>query len=235
MAAYILTSTSRCLNIISDFKFCFYMKISERDAFIAQVYGTILGPFFNWACMRLIIDTQRPKLTGEIPSANWNALKTKNFFSLSVMWGILGPKTLLSAHSGYRWILCGFLLGPLAVILIWVIHRLKPKWNIHETVNPVAIFNGAQLFPIYLTTSLTTSFIFAVTLMGYVYQCHPAWFRKYNYLLGAGLDCGTQLMQVVMIFAVHLPHTTMPRWWGNNSVAVDRCFPPADMPPNVLN
>ena len=71
--------------------------------------------------------------------------------------------------------------------------------------------------------------------MGYVYRYHPVWFRKYNYLLGVGLDCGTQLMQTVMVFGLNLPNKTFPNWWGNNGDAVDRCFPPANLPPNALN
>jgi hypothetical protein len=75
--------------------------------------------------------------------------------------------------------------------------------------------------------------------MGYVYRYHPVWFRQYNYLLGVGLDCGTQLMQTVMVFGLNLPNKTFPNWWGNtaNPVAVttDRCFPPASLPPNALN
>ena len=107
----VLTSTvygrqilSQCLNMISDMKFCFYMKIPERELFFAQVYGTMLGPFVNYACMRLIIDTQRPKLTGEVASTAWNALKTKNFYSLSVIWGVLGPRKFFGPDSGYGWI-----------------------------------------------------------------------------------------------------------------------------------
>jgi len=71
--------------------------------------------------------------------------------------------------------------------------------------------------------------------MGYVNRYHPVWFRKYNYLLGVGLDCGTQLMQTVSVFGLSLPNKTFPHWWGNNGNAVDRCFPPASLPPNALN
>jgi len=79
------------LNLISDYKFGFYMKIPEREMFWGQVYGTLLGPFVNYGMMRFIIDTEGPKLTGEVKSQAWNALKTKNFYSLSVIWGVLGP------------------------------------------------------------------------------------------------------------------------------------------------
>lgn len=42
------------------------------------------------------------------------------------------------------------------------------------------------------------------------------WLRKYNYLLGVGLDCGTQLTQTVIMFAINLANAAMPAWWGNN-------------------
>ncbi|EGO55876.1 hypothetical protein NEUTE1DRAFT_67901 [Neurospora tetrasperma FGSC 2508] len=219
----------QCLNLVSDIKFGFYMKIPERELFVAQVYGTLLGPFVNWACMRLIIDTQGPKLTGEVVSGTtWNALKTKNFFSLSVIWGVLGPQVFFGGASPYRWVYWGFVVGPLAVMLLWLVqHRLaRPKWGkVASVVNPVVMLNGATLFPIYPTTNLTTSALVAVVFMGYVYRYHPVWFRKYNYLLGAGLDCGAQLVQMAMILVVDLPNVTMPHWWGNDAVAVDKCYP----------
>ncbi|KAK3486810.1 OPT oligopeptide transporter protein-domain-containing protein [Neurospora hispaniola] len=219
----------QCLNLVSDIKFGFYMKIPERELFVAQVYGTLLGPFVNWACMRLIIDTQGPKLMREVMSGTtWNALKTKNFFSLSVIWGVLGPQVFFGGESPYRWVYWGFVVGPLAVMLLWLVqHRLaRPKWGkVASVVNPVVMLNGATLFPIYPTTNLTTSALVAVVFMGYAYRYHPVWFRKYNYLLGAGLDCGAQLVQMAMILVVDLPNVTMPHWWGNDAVAVDKCYP----------
>ena len=226
---------SQCLNMISDMKFGFYMKIPERELFCAQVYGTLLGPFVNYACMRLIIDTQGPKLTGEVASTAWNALKTKNFYSLSVIWGVLGPEVFFGQSSEYGWIYYGFLIGPIAVFTVWCIHRWAPHREIPTYINPVVIFHGATLFPIYTTTNLMTSAIVALFFAGYVYRCHPAWFRKYNYLLGAGLDCGSQLAQTVMVLAINIPNIAMPEWWGNNGHAVDRCFPPGNLPAQALN
>lgn len=40
------------LNLISDYKFGFYMKIPEKEMFIGQVWGTLLGPFINIGMMR---------------------------------------------------------------------------------------------------------------------------------------------------------------------------------------
>jgi hypothetical protein len=69
------------LNLISDYKFGFYMKIPEREMFWGQVYGTLLGPFINYGVMRLIIDNIGVDvLTGVVRSTAWEALQTKNYY-----------------------------------------------------------------------------------------------------------------------------------------------------------
>ncbi|KAJ9143372.1 OPT superfamily oligopeptide transporter [Pleurostoma richardsiae] len=242
----VLTSTvygrqvlEQCLNLVSDLKFGFYMKIPERALFLAQVYGTVLGPLVNWACMRIIIDTQggAAGLTEASSGAagGWNALKTKNFYSLSVIWGVLGPRVLFSSALGYSWLCYGFVVGPLAVLLLWLVHQVKPRWEIDQLLNPAVVFSGAALFPIYPTVNLGSSMVAAVASMGYARRWHSQWFHRYNYLLGAGLDCGAQMVQILVVLLVHLAGVAMPHWWGNDADAVDRCFPPEDLPPNVLN
>lgn len=55
--------------------------------------------------MQVVIDQiGAPTLKGDIPSVNWYAAKTKNFYSLSVLWGILGPETFFGNGSPYHWV-----------------------------------------------------------------------------------------------------------------------------------
>lgn len=224
------------INLISDYKFGFYMKIPEREMFIGQVWGTFLGPFINYGMMRVIIDTiGKETLLGNTASTAWLALQTRNYYSLSVLWGILGPKVFFSSASPYAWIYYAFAVGPALVTLTWFVHKWKPHWNVEERCNPVVIMYGATWFPVYQTANLMTSACFAFFFMGYVYRYHPVWFRKYNYLLGVGLDCGTQIMQTVLVFCFDLPEVAMVNWWGNSLAAVDRCFAPSSLPPNALN
>lgn len=42
----------RSLNLISDYEFGFYMKIPEREMFIGQVWGTLIGSLVNYGMMR---------------------------------------------------------------------------------------------------------------------------------------------------------------------------------------
>lgn len=225
----------QCLNLASDLKLGFYMKIPERALLVAQVYGTLLGPVVNWVCMRLIIDTQgADALLGRLNTqSGWNALKTQNFFSVSVIWGVVGPARLFFSGP-YRWIFYGFGLGPAVVLLLWLVHKARPGWRVQRwPVNPAIVFNGASLFPVFPTTNLTTSMLTAVMVMGLVRRCRPRWFARYAYLLGAGLDCGAQLMQTVFGIGLMVwgnEGFRMPHWWGKDALAVDRCFPPPDLP-----
>ena len=52
------------LNLASDYKFGFYMKIPEKEMFWGQVHGTLLGPFINYGIMRPVIDRSKYSFTG---------------------------------------------------------------------------------------------------------------------------------------------------------------------------
>ncbi|KAL9111260.1 MAG: hypothetical protein Q9227_004338 [Pyrenula ochraceoflavens] len=222
------------LNLISDYKFGFYMKIPEREMFIGQVWGTLIGPFINYGMMRFILDHEGPEITGQVESTAWLGLKTRNFYSTSVVWGVIGPRVFFSHDSIYNWVYYGFVVGAVITVMVWAINKARPKWNLEEYVNPTVFFYGATLFPVYTMTNFMTSALVALFFMGYMYRYHPVWFRKYNYLLGVGLDCGTQLMQTVMVFCINLPNVTFPEWWGNNLSVPDRCFPPANLPTGAV-
>lgn len=47
---------------------------------------------------------------------------------------------------------------------------------------------------------------------------HPAWFGKYNYILGGGFDAGAKVMMFILTFAVNGGSgrdVSFPTWWGN--------------------
>ncbi len=141
--------------------------------------------------------------------------------------------------------------------LVYAVHCWKPEWKLEMKCNPVVIMYGATLFPVVQTTNLITSAVLSVFFMGDMLRYHGVWFRKHNYLLGVGLDCGSQIMQTVMMLGINLPNVVMPQWWGNSvsipdfcisvslagldfancfmkSPYLDRCFPPVHLPPHAL-
>ncbi len=72
------------LNLMSDYKFGFYMKIPETEMSIAQVHGTLIGPFVNYGVIRVMLDTVGAEvLKGEKGEGNaWLALKTRNNYGV---------------------------------------------------------------------------------------------------------------------------------------------------------
>jgi hypothetical protein len=53
-----------------------------------------------------------------------------------------------------------------------------------------------------INSSVFTAFMLAVLSQYYLRKFRPRWFRKYNFLLSAALDGGSQAMVFVLAFAV---------------------------------
>jgi OPT family small oligopeptide transporter len=204
LAAYIYgyTVLEQNLNLISDYKFGFYMKIPEREMFCGQVYGTFLGPFINYGFMQLIVKYEEPYLIGQKTSNAWDAVQSRYYYSTSIIWGVLGPKRFFG--ESYPWVYYSFLVGPACVVAVYIVHRWKPHWKVETKFNPTLMFNGGLCFPYYPTANLLTSFLTSITFMGILARYRPVWWRKYNYLTGVGLDCGTQLMTLVCVDLLYL-------------------------------
>ncbi|CRJ88156.1 hypothetical protein BN1723_001526 [Verticillium longisporum] len=90
-------------------------------------------------------------------------------------------------------------------------------WEVRKLVAPVIFHNASE------TTSGTTSVIWSQIATGlwsqwYMRLRHPAWFGKYNYIAGGGLDAGAKVMMFILTFAVaggSGKEVPFPTWWGN--------------------
>ena len=153
------------LNLISDYKFGFYMKIPEKEMFIGQVWGTFLGPFINIALMKIVIsDIGTAVLTGAKPSVNWRAQLTQNYYSLSVLWGVIGPQNFFGHGSSYHFVYWAFIVGPASVFAVWLVHRRFPHWDLEHLCNPTLFFYGITVFPVYGMTNFFSAFLLSLTL-----------------------------------------------------------------------
>jgi hypothetical protein len=61
---------------------------------------------------------------------------------------------------------------------------------------------GLGYLSVGINSSVFTTFCLAVFSQYYLRKYRPKWFRKYNFLLSAALDGGTQVMVFVYTFAV---------------------------------
>lgn len=132
-------------------------------------------------------------------------------------------------------------IGASIPAIVWLLHKKYKTiygWEIRKLVMPVVFHNASE------TTSGTTSVLWSQVATGiwsqwYMRLRHPAWFGKYNYIAGGGLDAGAKVMMFILTFAVaggsgkEVPFPTVSfswftdrpgqhsdpyawiQWWGN--------------------
>ncbi|KAG6915154.1 hypothetical protein DXG01_012971 [Tephrocybe rancida] len=152
-----------------------------------------MGGLLNYVIMKVIIDSRREILL-DIQGSN------VSFNSNAISWGALG--NLLYAPGGrYAIVPFSVLIGLAVPLPFWLIHRYFPKLGANKVVTPVLCWTLGYL-SVGINSSIFCTFCLAVFSQYYLRRYRPGWFRKYNFLLSAALDGGTQVMVFVFTFAV---------------------------------
>ncbi|KAH9476148.1 Oligopeptide transporter 9 [Psilocybe cubensis] len=117
------------------------------------------------------------------------------------------------------------LIGLAVPIPFWILHKFFPKLGANRVVTPVLCWTLGYL-SVGINSSVFTTFCLAVFSQYYLRRYRPGWFRKYNFLLSAALDGGTQVMVFVFTFAVGGGSgkvINMPNWALNPVGNPDYC------------
>ncbi|KAE8214885.1 hypothetical protein CF327_g1737 [Tilletia walkeri] len=234
---------SQALDLVTDMKLGHYMKVPPKHMFVAQTLGTVIGCVVNYVVLRIVLDPSggyRNFLDGsEVdPTGQWDGRKVNMFYSASVIWGAVGPAEFFAGK--YRKLYYGFLLGALAPVGPWLLHRYFSKRRLHRRVRPSSgvvsrisdfitdfpydriawpiIFHGAGAPPNIPTNYMSQS---------WARRKHPAWFAKYNYILSAALDAGASInaLIVFLLSITLLKYTPIPHWAGNPVLDSEHCKP----------
>ncbi|KAI0306821.1 OPT oligopeptide transporter protein-domain-containing protein [Multifurca ochricompacta] len=218
-------SVNQAELLLNDLKIAQYTKLPPRAAFTAQIIGTLVGSVLNYIMMNSIIDHQREILLSVEGTNIWSGQQPQQYNSQSIAWGGL-PHELFATGKRYQWVSWAYALGLLVPIPFWLLHQYYPKLRADYMYTPIIVwFIGVLAAGI--NTPVTMYVLMAWFSQWYMRTRHPKWFAKYNYILGAGLDGGTQVMVFILSFAVQgaagVSHP-FPRWWGANQDGnYDRC------------
>ncbi|KAG2138132.1 OPT oligopeptide transporter protein-domain-containing protein [Suillus cothurnatus] len=201
--------------LLRDLKIAQYAKLPPRAAFTAQIIGTLLGAILNYVMMNSIIDNQREILLSVQGTNIWSGQQPQMYNSQAIGWGGLSHE-LFSAGQRYQWVPWAYVLGLFVPVPFWVIHRYWPKLRADYLYTPIIAYITGYLFNGINSSSLC---YFAVAFLSqwWLRTRHPGWFAKYNYIVGAALDGGTQVMVFILSFAVQGAGGTshpFPTWWG---------------------
>jgi len=211
--------------LLRDLKIAQYTKLPPRAAFTAQIVGTLLGSILNYIMMNSIIDNQRDILLSVQGTNIWSGQQPQQYNSQSIAWGGLSHE-LFAVGKRYQWVAWGYVLGLFVPVPFWLIHRYFPKLRADYLYTPIIAYFIGWLC-VGINSSITSYFVIAWFSQWFLRTRYPRWFAKYNYILGAALDGGTQVMVFILSFAVQGAAGTshlFPQWWGANQGGnYDRC------------
>jgi OPT family oligopeptide transporter len=212
--------------LLRDLKIAQYAKLPPRAAFTAQILGTLLGAVLNYIMMNSIIDNQREILLSVQGTNIWSGQQPQMYNSQAIAWGGLSYE-LFSAGQRYQWVPLAYVIGLFIPVPFWVIHRYWPKLRADYLYTPIIAYYIGWLC-VGINSCILSYFAVAFLSQWWLRTRYPRWFTKYNYIVGAALDGGTQVMVFILSFAVQGAGGTshlFTTWWGADQGAnYDHCL-----------
>ncbi|KAM0722695.1 hypothetical protein Q7P37_002136 [Cladosporium fusiforme] len=210
---------------LQDMKIGHYMHIPPRDVFFSQVFGSFLGIPVNYAVIRWVLDTKSDYLTGKVtdPSHQWTGQELVSNLTMAVQYVMIGPRRLFQQHI-YHYLPLGFLLGAVAPVFIYTLHRLFPRAKFH-LFNTTIFFSTMAHFYGNISTGYFSRLIGGFVVMFWAYRYRYTLWARWNYILAAAFDAGFNFsMLLIFLFFGAGKIVLMPHWWGNEESSSERCF-----------
>lgn len=218
-------SVTQAQLLLRDLKIAQYTKLPPRAAFTAQISGTLFGAVLNFVLMNSIIDNQRPILLSVEGTNIWSGQQPQSFNSQAIAWGGLSHQ-LFAVNQRYQWVAWAYVVGLFVPVPFWVVYRFWPKLRTDYLYTPIVCYYIGYL-SVGINSSVFMYFTIAYVSQWWLRTRYPRWFTKYNYILAAALDGGTQVMVFILSFAVQGASGEVhpfPQWWGANQAGnYDRC------------
>ncbi|TFY51641.1 hypothetical protein EVJ58_g10458 [Rhodofomes roseus] len=213
------------LNMLRDLKLGQYTKLPPRVTFLMQTVGGIVGGVLNYVIMKSVISGNREILLDVQGTNVWSGQQVQSYNSAAITWGALA-KPLYAPGARYGFIPWMLIAGLAVPIPFFIAHRLWPRAGFNYVFTPVVVAELGYL-SVGINSSWMTSLAVAVFSQWYLRKYRPRWFRKYNFLLSAALDGGTQIMVFVYSFAVGGASgkaVAFPNWALNPAGNPDYCM-----------
>ncbi|KAI9357671.1 OPT oligopeptide transporter protein-domain-containing protein [Zopfochytrium polystomum] len=205
------------LLLVADLKLGHYLKIPPRAMFTVQLVGTILAVVINVLFSFNIYESfgrsdkdefivpKDPssgkiwKLQSAEPPAGWSAANFNVFLNAGAIWGAIGPARFFGPGSPYVATLWGFLVGAIAPLVPYFMHKLQPDGFWHLVNVPII-----AVFPVQVgafRSDMIMPLVIGVVVNYFIKKHHHAWWKKYAYVMSAAFDSGTAIAVTITFFA----------------------------------
>lgn len=211
------------VNLANWLKVGQYTKVPHRVMFATQVYGTLLGAGLNYAVMTTIVTNQRDILLDPKGNNVWSGSTMQTLNTQAITWAL--AKEVYSANGRYLLVPLGLVIGLAFPILHWCLIKAFPalkKLPLNTAI--IASYAGVNYYG--NTSWVWSSIAVGVFSQFWLRRRVPEIYNKYNYLIGAALDGGSQIVVFILSFAVFGASgkdVPFPTWWGNPAGNPDHC------------
>lgn len=210
------------VNLANWLKVGQYTKVPHRVMFCTQVYGTLLGAALNYVVMTTIVTNKREILLSPEGNNIWSGSTLQSMNTEAITWA------LAKQFYGGRYLLVplGLAAGLALPVLHWGLNRVFPparKWPLNTAI--IASYAGVNYYG--NTSWVWSSIAVGVFSQFWLRRRLPKIYNKYNYLIGAALDGGSQIVIFILSFAVFGAsgkNVPFPTWWGNPAGNPDHCI-----------
>ncbi|GMF71262.1 unnamed protein product [Aspergillus oryzae] len=203
------------VNLANWLKVGQYTKVPHRVMFATQIYGTLLGAALNYVVMTTIVSSQREILLDPVGNNVWSGSTIQGLNSQAITWAL--AKDMYGVSSRYFIVPLCLVIGLALPLVHWGLGKVIPR--LRKLPLNTAIIVSYAGNPYYGNTSwIWSSIVVGLFSQFWLRRRLPEIYNKYNYLIGAAMDGGSQIIIFVLSFAVlgaAGKERPFPTWWGN--------------------
>ncbi|OJJ43612.1 hypothetical protein ASPZODRAFT_154463 [Penicilliopsis zonata CBS 506.65] len=230
---YTYNSLQQGQVLARDLRLAQNTHLSPRCTFFVQVVGCLIGALFNYVMMLIIVENQATILTSIDGTNIWSGANVQicgplspvrrwmiltslyQFNSLAIAWSIAGD--MFSIGARYQWVTISYLIGFIVPVPFWLLYKYT-RHPFFSYINlSIILWYMGWLF-VGINASILMYFVLGFVAQFWLRRYHPHLFNKYNYIVSAALDGGTQICVFILTFAVFggsgVAHN-FPYWAGN--------------------
>ncbi|GJN76776.1 hypothetical protein PLIIFM63780_000263 [Purpureocillium lilacinum] len=203
------------LAFAQDLKLGIYCNIPPRHLFLVQAVGLVVGSLgqvsvLNWALNHI------PHICTASAPNGFTCPFSRTHFNTSTVWGALGPRRFFAPGAPYRALLWFFLVGSLLPVAPYALRRAFPRqkrWL--RRVHVPLFLGGLGYIPPASGTNYGSWALVGLVFGLLVKRCRRTWWKKFNFVLSASLDCSTAISGIIIFFAVvYTGASNRLSWWG---------------------
>lgn len=210
---YAYTGIAQAVAFSQDMKLSYYMKVPKRTVFWAQFISCVIGALVQVGILIFMLDNIDGICTTDQKDHFTCPQGTTNF-AASVIWGLVGPKRLISIGKIYSGFLHFFWIGAVLTIIVWALQKKFPKNKILRGINVVVFFGALGNYPPATGLNYTSAFVVGFIFNYWIKKRWGNWWLKYNFVLSCALDVGLALSGIIIFFCLQYPGASI-NWWGN--------------------